>query len=49
MRLRTAQFIALNEHEMLSMMHLLQVLFIDNVFAKDLKESEYEKILKFYT
>lgn len=34
---------------MLSMTHLLQVLFIDNVFAKNLKESEYEKILKLYT
>ena len=30
-------------------MHFLQVLFIDNVFAKNLKESEYEKTLKLYT
>ncbi len=33
---------------MLSMTHFLQVLFIDNVFVKNLKESEYEKTLKFY-
>lgn len=45
----TAQSIALNEHEMLSMTHLLRVLFVNNVFAKDLKGPGYEKALKFYT
>jgi len=48
-RSRTAQSIALNEHEMLSMTHLLRVLFVGNVFAKDLKGPEYEEALKFYT
>ncbi|KAL2049575.1 hypothetical protein ABVK25_010154 [Lepraria finkii] len=45
---RTAQSIALNEGEMLSMTHLLRVLFVGNVFAKDLKGAGYEAALKLY-
>jgi len=46
---RTAQSIALNEEKMLSMAHLLRVLFVGNVFAKDLKGPGYEEALKLYT
>ena len=46
---RTAQSVALIKKEMLGMKHLLQVLLVGNVFAKDLKGAGYEEALKFYT
>ena len=36
------------EKKSLSMDHLLKVLFVGNVFAKDLKGPGYEEALKFY-
>ena len=45
---RTAQSLATIEKKSLSMEHLLKVLFVGNVFAKDLKGPGYEEALKFY-
>ncbi|KAL2056574.1 hypothetical protein ABVK25_002968 [Lepraria finkii] len=45
---RTAQSIALNEDETLSMKHLLRVLFVSNVFANDLKGPGYAAALNAY-
>jgi len=45
---RTAQSLATIEKTSLSMEHLLKVLFVGNVFAKDLKGPGYEEALKFY-
>lgn len=45
---RTAQSLACIEKRALSMEHLLKVLFVGNVFAKDLKGPGYEEALKFY-
>lgn len=45
---RTAQSLATIEGKSLSMEHLLKVLFVGNVFAKDLKGPGYEEALKFY-
>ena len=46
---RTAQSVALIQKETLGMKHLLQVLLVGNVFAKDLKGAGYEEALRFYT
>ncbi|KAK3169312.1 hypothetical protein OEA41_008695 [Lepraria neglecta] len=46
--IRTAQSIALNEDEKLSMMHLLSVLLVADVFANDLKGPGYAEALKCY-
>ncbi|KAL9124055.1 MAG: hypothetical protein Q9217_006581 [Psora testacea] len=45
---RTAQSVALIEKQTLGMKHLLQVLLVGSVFAKDLKGAGYEEALKFY-
>ncbi|KAG8526543.1 uncharacterized protein KY384_008744 [Bacidia gigantensis] len=45
---RTAQSVALISGEKLGMKHMLQVLAVGNVFAKDLKGAGYEEAMKFY-
>ena len=45
---RTAQSVALINKETLGMKHLLQVLLVGEVFAKDLKGPGYEEAMKFY-
>ena len=45
---RTAQSLAAVDKKPLSMDHLLRVLFVGNVFARDLKGPGYEEAMKLY-
>ena len=45
---RTAQSVALVKKETLGMKHLLQVLVVGNVFARDLQGPGHEEAMKFY-